>query len=461
MVSRMFLRSRRVMSAPAVLLAALVAVLVWRGASAFASTPASRTNGTYEVQVLKGGEWVTVATPAFGLTYSTAAVDLGGSHSRVRLVQHGGTAAQLDRVSLDGAAATAVSGSTDPLALKKLAASDHDVTNVFASAVELSFPAAGSRLTLDARVQGDISRTFPFEYPQANTFGPVTAASSFYTVDISALPTEIDQTAPPFLTVLAEPGTGHPKGYTYMWLARSGSDLLATIDFTSDNTMDGDEDYATVHALTASGVRDFKQSVADRTWGTVAFAYTDKVSYQHKVYDFRIPLAQAGATAGTAKLAFTTYGTAAVSFMPVYRFYNKVNGTHFYTADPAERDVVSTTLGATYVLEGVAYQVNVANPDNDTPLYRFYNKVNGTHFYTADAAEKDAIVAGLGNVYRLEGVAYNVCATDVLGATTVFRFYDTRTASHFYTASAAEKDAVVANLNSIYRLEGPGFYVAP
>ena len=449
----------RIRSGASVLAAAFIALLVVGVSPAFAATGVS-DNGTYEVQVLKAGTWTTVAASGFGTVYSTRSVSLGGDFTQVRLVQHGGTAAQLDSVLLDGAAPTSVSGSSDALVLKKLAATDNDVTNAFDDALVLTFPAGGSTLIIDARVQGDISHAFPFEYPQANEFLPVTTSSSFYQVDLAGLPAAIDTSAKPLVRALAEPGTGHPKGYTYIWLAKTDRDLLVTIDFTSDNTMDGDDDYAKVHVKTAAGVKDFKQTVGERTWGDVAFTYTDKVSYQHKLYSFRIPLSEIGAGSGTAEFSFTTYGTAAVTLMPVYRFYNVKNDSHFYTADESERTVVVATLGSTYLFEGVAYTVNTSNPANNAPLYRFYNTRDGSHFYTASAAERDSVVANLAALYRLEGTAYDVSATSV-PATTVYRFYNKTNGTHFYTASVAERDAVVTNLSYKYTLEGPAFYLAP
>ena len=50
-------------------------------------------------------------------------------------------------------------------------------------------------------------------------------------------------------------------------------------------------------------------------WGNADFTYTDKVPYQHKVYEFAIPLKEIGITdsknADELKLAFAAYGTAA------------------------------------------------------------------------------------------------------------------------------------------------------
>ena len=40
---------------------------------------------------------------------------------------------------------------------------------------------------------------------------------------------------------------------------------------------------------------------------------------------------------------------------PVYRFYNRISGTHFYTADLTETNRVGTTLAATYNYEGIGY----------------------------------------------------------------------------------------------------------
>ena len=74
---------------------------------------------------------------------------------------------------------------------------------------------------------------------------------------------------------------------------------------------------------------------------------------------------------------------------PVYRFYNKRNGSHFYTSSEAEKHSVVEELSKTYSLDGVAYHVLASYP---TPLYRFYNKTNGSHFYTASEAEKSRVM---------------------------------------------------------------------
>ena len=95
------------------------------------------------------------------------------------------------------------------------------------------------------------------------------------------------------------------------------------------------------------------------------------------------------------------------------------------------------------------------------PLHRFYNKKNGSHFYTASEAEKNSVIANLSATYSYDGVAYNVSATQVAGSTPVYRFFNKNNGSHFYTASEAEKNSVLANLSATYALDGVAFYAVP
>jgi len=149
---------------------------------------------------------------------------------------------------------------------------------------------------------------------------------------------------------------------------------------------------------------------------------------------------------------------AGSTMTPIYRFYNKKNGSHFYTASAAEKDSVVANLSAIYRFEGVAYHVG---SDYPVPLHRFYNKKSGSHFYTASEAEKDSVSKNLSATYTYEGPAYYVSASAMAGTTPVWRFYNKKNGSHFYTASAAEKGTVAATMRATYVLDGLAFHVAP
>ncbi len=109
----------------------------------------------------------------------------------------------------------------------------------------------------------------------------------------------------------------------------------------------------------------------------------------------------------------------------------------------------------------MAYSINTAAAANNAPLYRFYNRQTGAHFYTASVAEKNNVQANLSAIYSYDGPAYNVCVTPLADAQTVYRFYNKINGAHFYTASEAEKNSVLANLSATYVLDGPAFYLAP
>ena len=143
----------------------------------------------------------------------------------------------------------------------------------------------------------------------------------------------------------------------------------------------------------------------------------------------------------------------------VYRFYHRQNGTHFYTASEAEKTQVQNTLSGTYAYEGPAYGVNTASPSNMRPLYRFYNRRNGTHFYTASESEKTQVQNTLSGTYTYDGPAYKVSLFPWYSRP-VYRFFNKAAGTHFYTASEAEKANVIATLSSIYTYEGPAFYLA-
>jgi uncharacterized protein (DUF1800 family) len=143
----------------------------------------------------------------------------------------------------------------------------------------------------------------------------------------------------------------------------------------------------------------------------------------------------------------------------VYRFYNRETGTHFYTASVSERDEVVRAF-VQFAYEGAAFAALSQPRADSVPVFRFYNKQTGTHFYTTSASERDGIIAYYPQ-FVYEGPAFH--ALPVAGAdgrTAVYRFFNKATGSHFYTASASERDKVIATY-AAFVYEGIAFYVYP
>jgi hypothetical protein len=123
-----------------------------------------------------------------------------------------------------------------------------------------------------------------------------------------------DRVSVPLFKEFCVTGSGHPSGFTYGWVSNDNENLYVKIEFTPDNTMDGDRDYAKVYVKVDGNIKEFKVSEADERWGKAEFRYSDKTAYQHKVYDFQIPLIDIGLAALEEEqrldLAFAAYGTA-------------------------------------------------------------------------------------------------------------------------------------------------------
>jgi len=147
------------------------------------------------------------------------------------------------------------------------------------------------------------------------------------------------------------------------------------------------------------------------------------------------------------------------NMLPVFRFFNLVNGSHFYTASAAERDMVAVTWPTVWQYEGVTYSVNLDNPANTQSLWRFFNRVTGSHFYTASDAERDMVIATWPTIFTFEGEAYKVSPTAAANTMPVYRFFNVTNGAHFYTASLAERDNVIASWPNIFAYEGVVFHI--
>lgn len=101
------------------------------------------------------------------------------------------------------------------------------------------------------------------------------------------------------------------------------------------------------------------------------------------------------------------YSTTAIASQPLHRFYQAGSGRHFYSANNAERDALLANPVSGYIYEGVALQVYAAAaaPLNSTPVVRFYDPATANHFYTASPAEQQLLQVTQPD-WIMEGVAW-------------------------------------------------------
>ena len=147
---------------------------------------------------------------------------------------------------------------------------------------------------------------------------------------------------------------------------------------------------------------------------------------------------------------------------PMYRFWSPLNSRHFYTMSKAEKDYVQATYASNiWSYEGIVYH---ALADDGTtglaPVYRFWSGQNSAHFYTINEAERDYILATYpATVWGYEGPVFYAYpeGSQPDDASPVYRFWSNSLATHFYTISEAEKDYVIANL-PVWTYEGVAWY---
>jgi len=275
------------------------------------------TNGVFHVYVEREQKWEDAGILSFDKYFRPRTLDItnhvvGRNTVKIKLIKEGGGSAHIDSVLLNSRPALSASGVGADL--NKLVKDDFDVADASGKGIELEFNGTeGSAiLSLSARIEELVIAKTPFQYPLENLYKEIGLNSKFYYYSIEKGNKRIEKE---IFHEYSLTGSGHPSGYTYAWASNDERNLYVRIDFTPDDTMDGDKDYAKVYVKTGEGIREFKVSVPETQWGNATFTYTDKVSYQHKVYDLAIPLKEIGITdaskADEITLAFAAYGTAA------------------------------------------------------------------------------------------------------------------------------------------------------
>ena len=197
---------------------------------------------------------------------------------------------------------------------------------------------------------------------------------------------------------------------------------------------------------------------------SMTFSVTAATGYH--IEDVMRDGASIGASSSVTFTNVTSNHSVAATFAPnsntndatVWRFRNKkLAATYLWTASAAERNNINATMGSTWQEEGVAFEINTANPLNKDPLWRFLKTTTWTYFFTATEAEKNNTIANLSSMWGYEGAAFSICLTPQ--TTTIWRFRNASTNTFLFTGDV-EKALVIAN-NPEFALEGPAFWIAP
>ena len=91
------------------------------------------------------------------------------------------------------------------------------------------------------------------------------------------------------------------------------------------------------------------------------------------------------------------------------------------------------------------------------PVFRFFNSKTGTYFYSSDPAERNTAIEMISELLY-EGVKYRHASADDPDAMAMYRFYNTASKTHFYTISEDEVALVKETMPGL-SFEGVAYHV--
>jgi hypothetical protein len=145
----------------------------------------------------------------------------------------------------------------------------------------------------------------------------------------------------------------------------------------------------------------------------------------------------------------------------MYRAYNIERDFHFFTQNRLE---FQSAIAAGWRDENTSqkgFSVTQEALPSTQLLNRLYNPNKGSHYYTLDTNERDALV----NVGWLsEGTVGRLFTTRVPGTTELFRLYNQNSGVHLFTIEASVKDAILASFPGVWAQHasvGFAFYSLP
>jgi hypothetical protein len=144
----------------------------------------------------------------------------------------------------------------------------------------------------------------------------------------------------------------------------------------------------------------------------------------------------------------------------VYRFWSPVADQYFYTMDEVEKNKLIEEHSNVWTFEGPAFHAWVTKCFPDlAPVYRFWSERSGSHFYTVDEAERDVLLANSYS-WTYEGVAFYAYPEGRQPDDTmaVYRFWNPSNNAHFYTIDPHEAEKLITRYDDVFTFEGTAFY---
>jgi len=293
---------------------------------------------SFDILVLKNGDWHLHGELDF-YDYETLQlpIDNNAGQLKIRLEQHGHDAAFVDYVAVrkenttyHPISAINIDSGTD--VLTKVLSPEYDVCDAWESTLEIVWDSVPENITLVIRaVEEDFDKAHggPLYHP----YIPRGYTVSYTLINDGGITVDgmLEESTEPAFSAFWKPSSPHPDGYTYGWLHCDEDYLYAGIEVTADNTPD-EEDWGALYVMVDGELKEFRVSCDEAKWGVNGFQYTSSVSYEHRIYEFVIPLSEINTLIGDEiQYGFGCYGTVAgyqvlIQTVPAHTGYITIDG---------------------------------------------------------------------------------------------------------------------------------------
>ena len=163
-----------------------------------------------------------------------------------------------------------------------------------------------------------------------------------------------------------------------------------------------------------------------------------------------------------------TYGKAVfmgyrfeARYTAVYRFWSPVVNAHFYTTSASERDKLIDNYSDVWTYEGPVYHAcKTPYYAGLTPVYRFWSGILGSHLYTISEQERDKLIYEWSHVWTFEGTVFYAYPEGLQPpeCKPVYRFWNYVDGRHFFTMLESERDKIINEFAHVFVDEGIAFY---
>jgi len=279
---------------------------------------AGSSDSGFHISQWTGETWEEIYQHQFQVQYSTEAftVDVVDGKVALRIVQVGTPFADIDQISLmvDGEELTpeyAWYTESGQSIVEDILELDHNVVIAHEQEIEVSWdvPAGYGSVTVYLTAN-EYGHGLPFRFPEIG-YATYEVGSNMGSIAVDGLIPETDGTVPLYCPYW-QPSSGHPDGYTYIYVCDDEQYVYFSLDVTIDNTNEYGEDWAEIRILQSDGSEQvFRIDDFDNTWGESGFGLTSKVTYKHQTCEFAIPKSMIDDN--NIKFSLAYYGTASIN----------------------------------------------------------------------------------------------------------------------------------------------------